>query len=304
MRASRDSASAGGEELTAAEQAKANAELEHARSFAARKQTLKASEWGGGLRAAGVVASPVKKKPLTQADLEALCARIRRRLKADSYTMNGANMEALFQRMDKDGSGELSTSEMKAALRKWGIVDAAELKALVSFIDSDADGVIDITEFVHFLDGGAVGAEPSAEAKQAVLLARRKQTLKVSQFQSSLRSGSSASPRHGSPRPPPPPPPGRKAAVPKQKPSPLKTDDSYDDYGGRTTSEDESDAEEFDGRDGLELEQFQRQLTHLGTLAGEQLQRGELVQREGNSEDIEEATVDADGFAIIRWCRA
>ena len=58
--------------------------------------------------------------------------------------------------MDKDGSGELSSMEMKAALRKWGIVDAVELSALVSYMDTDGSGWIDILEFCGFITGTVV----------------------------------------------------------------------------------------------------------------------------------------------------
>jgi Ca2+-binding EF-hand superfamily protein len=150
----------GEEEQTLEDIAKAAVEQERARKYAERKATMKPGEWGGGLRAGGggAAGSPAlrRKSPLTEPQLRALRMKLRRRLKADSYTGKGANMEALFQRMDKDGSGELSSMEMKAALRKWGIVDAVELSALVSYMDTDGSGWIDILEFCGFITGTVV----------------------------------------------------------------------------------------------------------------------------------------------------
>jgi hypothetical protein len=60
---------------------------------------------------------------LADAELRELRSKLRLRFKQESYTQQGADLKALFQRMDKDDSGELDLPEFAAAVRRFGIMD-------------------------------------------------------------------------------------------------------------------------------------------------------------------------------------
>ena len=73
-------------------------------------------DWAGGLR--GEYVAPEKKQePLAPDEAEALRAKLQSKLKAASYTANGPDVEAMFRRFDKDGSGELDEQELRKVLR-------------------------------------------------------------------------------------------------------------------------------------------------------------------------------------------
>jgi len=60
-----------------------------------------------------------------------------------------AGLKAIFQGIDKDGSGTITLEEMKQGLREQGsIVSQKELDALVSGLDADHNGTIDYQEFL------------------------------------------------------------------------------------------------------------------------------------------------------------
>jgi hypothetical protein len=70
----------------------------------------------GGLR--GDPAAPAHEQaPLTPDEELALKLRLKRKLAAASYTANGPDVEAMFRRFDKDGSGELDEAELRKVLR-------------------------------------------------------------------------------------------------------------------------------------------------------------------------------------------
>ena len=61
----------------------------------------------------------------------------------------------MFLEADVDGSGMLSVEEMYAALKKLGAeVSIDDIVSLMSHIDVDRDGELDIDEFVSLLTSG------------------------------------------------------------------------------------------------------------------------------------------------------
>ena len=115
-----------------------------ASSFTARATAAAAK------RTAVIQAGMRRAKHAKQAELLDM---LRKKLKAQSYTMKrGLNLEAQFRRMDRDSSGSLTTKEMAACLRVYGVLGAKEIADLVGHMDADGDGMVDIAEFVDFID--------------------------------------------------------------------------------------------------------------------------------------------------------
>lgn len=84
-------------------------------------------------------------------------ANIRSRIMAAAYTGHaGRQLDVLFARFDKDGSGELDEDELRRALRRTlrippSAVSDAEIAHLVSVLDADQSGSVSIAELVKFL---------------------------------------------------------------------------------------------------------------------------------------------------------
>jgi Ca2+-binding EF-hand superfamily protein len=56
--------------------------------------------------------------------------------------------EKVFKKFDKDNSGSIDESELKAAIESIGIkIDAKELKKTLKEADLDGNGSLDIDEF-------------------------------------------------------------------------------------------------------------------------------------------------------------
>jgi hypothetical protein len=111
----------------------------------------------GGAAGAGFSRGKAGNKPLPPA-----VERIRRKLLAQSYTAHGADLQALFHRLDADGNGVLSRAELKAALRRAGVgsgaLNPSELASLGQHMDTNGDGSIDVREFSAFLNRGSGSA--------------------------------------------------------------------------------------------------------------------------------------------------
>ena len=61
------------------------------------------------------------------------------------------NIKAVFHMFDKDQSGKISITELKAALDSSGSLDNAVWSALISEADRNRDGEIDLEEFLHLM---------------------------------------------------------------------------------------------------------------------------------------------------------
>jgi calcium-dependent protein kinase len=61
------------------------------------------------------------------------------------------NMETAFNMFDKDGSGSISVSEIRAILGEESLAVNAVWEQLVKDADTNGDGVIDLREFKHLL---------------------------------------------------------------------------------------------------------------------------------------------------------
>ena len=102
-----------------------------------------------------------------QAELEML----RRKLRAAAYTFGGANLAALFARLDKSRSGFLSLGELHEVANRLlpGQLQDAEVWRLLVLLDSNGDGEVSLDEFMAF-----VRAPDSEHAGQAAEGAKRK----------------------------------------------------------------------------------------------------------------------------------
>jgi len=90
---------------------------------------------------------------------------LRSKIKAASYTgTKGRQLEELFQRLDKDRSGQLDEQEVRRAFRRTlripeSIVSDFEISSFCALLDADGMGSISIDEIVAFV------GEDEAEAK-------------------------------------------------------------------------------------------------------------------------------------------
>ncbi|KAK6927863.1 EF-hand domain [Dillenia turbinata] len=82
------------------------------------------------------------------------------------------DIKLVFNRFDANGDGKISCAELRSLLRSLGS-DAPpdEINRIMSEIDTDGDGYIDINEFADFYSGsadedGSVGAD-SKELREA-----------------------------------------------------------------------------------------------------------------------------------------
>jgi Ca2+-binding EF-hand superfamily protein len=123
--------------------------------------------WSGGLRDSH--AEPAAKaSPLTAEEALALRTKLQSKLKAASYTANGPDVEALFRRMDKDGSGELDAEELAKVLRPLGVTAIEDVLSLMGHIDVDGDGTVNVSELMSFL-GSGTGTPRCARRRLSVL---------------------------------------------------------------------------------------------------------------------------------------
>jgi len=86
-------------------------------------------------------------------------AQLRAKIKSSSYTgANGRQLDVVFGRFDRDGSGNLEEDELRKALRRTmkippALVSDAEISALCALLDADRSGTVSIGEIVEFIDG-------------------------------------------------------------------------------------------------------------------------------------------------------
>lgn len=87
--------------------------------------------------------------------------KVRVKLKSAAYTGHaGCQLEVLFSRFDKDGSGQLEDAEVHKALRNTlmipdSVIANSEISALCAALDPDGSGAVSISELITF-----VGPEP------------------------------------------------------------------------------------------------------------------------------------------------
>lgn len=102
-----------------------------------------------------------KAKDKTEADTEKAeaeaLALIRKKLIGAAYDVGGVHWEKLFNRYDKDKSGEIDYDEFRQIIRKDGKVTAAEvpdelIQKMFVHIDVNGDNSISFEEFVEHLD--------------------------------------------------------------------------------------------------------------------------------------------------------
>ena len=85
-------------------------------------------------------------------------SRIRSKLKAASYTVDGVNWGKLFHYYDKDKSGHIGFDEFKRLLRTDAKISITALsdhdvRELFDTVDSDGSGEMDLHEFHRFVTG-------------------------------------------------------------------------------------------------------------------------------------------------------
>jgi len=88
-------------------------------------------------------------------------AKLRAKIKSAAYTGHkGRQLDVLFGRFDRDGSGQLDEDEVRRALRRTlkippSAITDAEVSALCATLDSDGSGEVSIAEIVEFLNADA-----------------------------------------------------------------------------------------------------------------------------------------------------
>ncbi|CAE8679165.1 unnamed protein product, partial [Polarella glacialis] len=96
--------------------------------------------------------------------------KIRSKIKAAAYTGSaGLNLDMLFARFDKDGTGQLDDDELRIALRRVlriapTSVSDDEIRSLCALLDADCSGSVSIQEIVDF-----IGAEPESRRQKSLL---------------------------------------------------------------------------------------------------------------------------------------
>merc|ERR1740138_712560 len=93
----------------------------------------------------------------SQLDAETLNG-LRNKIKGAAYTgQSGRQLDVLFGRFDRDGSGQLDEDEVRAALRRTlkippSVITDPEISALCNTLDADQSGSVSIAEIVGFLN--------------------------------------------------------------------------------------------------------------------------------------------------------
>lgn len=59
-------------------------------------------------------------------------------------------MDRMFKRLDINGDGKISSSELGEALRTFGCCSNEEVEIMMAEVDTDGDGFIDFGEFEVF----------------------------------------------------------------------------------------------------------------------------------------------------------
>eukprot|EP00929_Paragymnodinium_shiwhaense_P071298 TRINITY_DN36260_c0_g1_i1.p1 TRINITY_DN36260_c0_g1~~TRINITY_DN36260_c0_g1_i1.p1 ORF type:complete len:1212 (+),score=404.48 TRINITY_DN36260_c0_g1_i1:146-3781(+) len=94
--------------------------------------------------------------------------KVRDKIRAAAYvTTGGHQLEAMFRKLDKDGSGELDADELRLAFRRTlkipdSVVSNAEFFQLCASLDADQSGTVSLQElmaFINFIDVKEAGAK-------------------------------------------------------------------------------------------------------------------------------------------------
>lgn len=64
-----------------------------------------------------------------------------------------------FQYFDKDNSGYITKDELETAMKEYGMVDEASIRAVISEVDTDNDGRINYEEFCTMMRSGTQQTE-------------------------------------------------------------------------------------------------------------------------------------------------
>lgn len=102
---------------------------------------------------------------------------IRAKIKSMAYTgAAGRQLDVVFARFDRDGSGHLDEDEVRMALRKTckippSVITDAEVSVLCNLLDEDHSGAVSISELVDFLtaDTDVAALEEQCSATRASL---------------------------------------------------------------------------------------------------------------------------------------
>ena len=91
---------------------------------------------------------------------------IKRKLLAASYTSHGADIRALFRKMDKDNSRSIDTEELGLIVKKIlpNVKDEA-INSLMAAVDLDGSGTIEEEEFIEFIGDGKTGISDKEKRK-------------------------------------------------------------------------------------------------------------------------------------------
>jgi Ca2+-binding EF-hand superfamily protein len=95
-------------------------------------------------------------KPLEESTLN----QLRLKVKSAAYTSHaGMELDMIFRRFDKDGSGQLDIDEVRQALRRSlkvppSLISDLQIKSLCKQLDADQSGAVSVEEIVDFLAGG------------------------------------------------------------------------------------------------------------------------------------------------------
>ncbi|KAJ8640341.1 hypothetical protein MRB53_017035 [Persea americana] len=61
-----------------------------------------------------------------------------------------ADIERIFKRVDTNGDGKISLTELEEVIRNLGSASPDEIQRLMSEMDTDGDGCIDFKEYTAF----------------------------------------------------------------------------------------------------------------------------------------------------------
>ncbi|XAR71412.1 hypothetical protein NMG60_11028661 [Bertholletia excelsa] len=76
-------------------------------------------------------------------------------------------VERVFKKFDADGDGRISATELRAVLRALGSDTSPEnVASVMSEIDKDGDGFIDLKEFADFHRRGSDGGDSSSSSNK------------------------------------------------------------------------------------------------------------------------------------------
>jgi len=89
---------------------------------------------------------------------------VKKRVRASAYTGggdSGSELDVIFRRFDKDGSGQLDDREVRMALRRTlrvppSMISDAQISSLCAMLDADKSGSVSIDELIDFIGTGPV----------------------------------------------------------------------------------------------------------------------------------------------------